>query len=124
MRDTVLVEKNPQGLAIRIFRGSYTAFVPGMIVDTMDYRQAVGEIRHQLFLRSEGFCELCGDIVLESSGHMHEVKHRGKGGEISLDNSVFVCAKTHAFEHRDRSPRFTKKGLTKGDVSDKIGSIG
>jgi len=109
----VLVEKNVAGLAIRIFRGSHAAFVPGMIVDTMEYRQAVKEIRHQLFIRSGGYCELCGDIVLESSGHMHEQTHRGQpGGEISLENSVFVCAKTHKLEHADRNPRFTKKPLT------------
>ena len=116
MRDTVLVEKNAQGLAIRIFRGSHASFILGMIVDTivdtMDYRQAVKEIRHALFVRSKGYCELCGDLVLEDSGHMHEQKHRGKGGEISLANSVFICAKTHRREHADRNPRFMKKDLT------------
>jgi len=112
LRDTVLVEKNWQGLAIRIFRGSHAAFVHGMIVDTMEYKQAVGQIRHQLFIRSGGYCELCGDIVLESSGHMHETKHRGQGGEISLENSVFICAKTHRLEHKDRNPHWSKKPLT------------
>lgn len=112
MRDTVLVEKNSQGLAIRIFRDRHTAFVPGMIVDVMEYRQAVKEIRHQLFIRSGGYCELCGDLVLESSGHMHEQHHRGKGGEISLANSVFVCSKTHQLEHKDRNPHWSKKPLT------------
>lgn len=82
MRDTVMVEKNTQGLAIRIFRGSHTAFVPGMIIDTMDYRQAVGEVRHALFVRSGGFCELCASPILEATAHMHEQVHRGKGGEI------------------------------------------
>jgi hypothetical protein len=109
LRDPVLVEKNSQGLAIRIFRSSHAAFVPGMIVDTMEYTQAVRDIRHQLFVRSSGYCELCGDIVLESSGHMHEQVHRGRGGEISLANSVFVCAKTHQLEHKDRNPHWSKK---------------
>ena len=118
----VLVEKNAQGLAIRIFRGSHASFIPGMIVDTMDYRQAVKEIRHQLFVRSEGYCELCGDIVLESSGHLHEQQHRGKGGEISLANSVFVCAKTHHRAHADRNPRFSslKPPLSGGFVTENI----
>ena len=111
MRDTVLVEKNAQGLAIRIFRGSHAEFVPGMIVDTMEYRQAVGEVRHQLFVRSKGFCELCADPITEDSAHMHEQVHRGKGGEISLANSVFICPTCHKRAHSDRNPRFTKKSL-------------
>jgi 5-methylcytosine-specific restriction endonuclease McrA len=107
----VMVEKNSVGLAIRIFRSSYSAFVPGMIVDTMHYTQAVGEIRHQLFWRSNGYCELCSDVITESSAHMHEQKHRGKGGEISLANSVFICPTCHKHAHGDRNPRFTKKSL-------------
>jgi len=111
MRDMVMVEKNATGLAIRIFRSSHDGFVPGMIVDTMHYKQAVGEIRHQLFVRSNGYCELCSDFITESAAHMHEQKHRGKGGEISLANSVFICPTCHKHAHGDRNPRFTKKSL-------------
>ena len=70
---------------------------------------AVAEIRHQLWLRCGGACELCGDILTEGSGQMHEMKHRGKGGEISMENSVFICAKTHKREHADREPKFTRR---------------
>ncbi len=78
----------------------------------IDRTLAVGSIRRQIFWRSEGFCEMCGEIVLESSGHMHEKQHRGKGGEISLENSIFICAKCHQDAHKERNPRFTKKPLT------------
>jgi 5-methylcytosine-specific restriction endonuclease McrA len=110
----VMVEKNAAGLAIRIFRSSHDGFVPGMIVDTMHYTQAVGEIRHQLFVRSNGYCELCGVDVVESTAHMHEQRHRGKGGEISLANSVFICPTCHRGAHAARNPRFSKKVLDKG----------
>ena len=109
MRDTVLVEKNAQGLAIRIFRGSHASFIPGMIVDTMDYRQAVKEIRHQVFLRAKGECEFCAMLLTETGGHLHEQQHRGKGGEISLANSVFICYACHLGPrgaHQDRRLRF------------------
>lgn len=72
------------------------------------YTLAVSVIRHQLWLRCKGFCEMCGDTVIEKSGHMHEVKHRGKGGEISLANSVFICPKCHDLQHGDRKPQWTK----------------
>jgi hypothetical protein len=74
----------------------------------MLYKVAVWDVRHQCWLRSKGECELCGDTVTEQSGQMHERQHRGKGGEISVANSVFVCAKTHKREHRDREPRWSR----------------
>lgn len=108
----VWVETNAQGLAIRIFRSASAA---GRHPDNFQYivrmprSEAVSQIRHQLWLRCKGQCELCGDTVIEISGHMHETKHRGKGGEVSLANSVFVCPRTHVLEHKDRNPRWSKK---------------
>ena len=38
---------------------------------------------------------------------MHEKQHRGKGGEISLENSEGLCAFCHLeVEHGDRRPQF------------------
>jgi hypothetical protein len=95
---------------IRIFKNQRTAF---SAVDTeptwMPYGIAVASIRHQLFIRSQGLCENCCAIVTEKSGHMHEKKWRGKGGEISMDNSVFICPRCHQFEHKDRAPKFTRR---------------
>src|SRR5271168_1119332 len=96
---------------IRIFRSKKAAFsTPDtVIVAGMTRAEAVSSIRNQIFHRSEGFCELCGDIVTLYSGHMHEQKWRGKGGEISLENSVFICEKTHKLEHKERNPHFTRR---------------
>jgi hypothetical protein len=77
-------------------------------VDYIPYDDAVGSIRHQIFVRSKGYCELCSVIITEKS-HMHEQQHRGKGGEISLDNSVFICYSCHRNAHKDRRVRFGEK---------------
>jgi hypothetical protein len=94
---------------VRIFRSEKAAFASGLCLMSMTYSDAVSEIRHQIFIRSRGYCELCGTPVVEASGHMHEKKHRGKGGEISLDNSVFICVACHKREHRSRAPQFTRR---------------
>lgn len=97
---------------IRIFRNrkdAMLAFGQSRMVVPMAREDAVGAIRYQLWLRSKGDCELCGSPVTETSGHMHERQHRGKGGEVSLDNSVFICFKCHRLAHVDRNPRWTKK---------------
>lgn len=73
------------------------------------YKDAVASIRHQLWLRCKGHCELCTADVTEQSGEMHEMKHRGRGGEISLDNSVFACPQCHRYQHRERNPQWSTK---------------
>lgn len=96
---------------IRIFKSRASANASGQEWVVVEYSFAVKRIRHHLFVRSNGYCELCGDFLTESAGHMHEQKHRGKGGEISLENSVFICPTCHKHAHADRNPRFTKKSL-------------
>lgn len=102
---------------VRIFRshsaaaGALRKGESGPVVQ-MTPADAVHAIRHSLFVRSGGFCELCANPIIEKTAHMHEQVHRGKGGEISLDNSVFICATCHHRAHADRNPRFTKKPLT------------
>ena len=109
MKNMVWVEINSLGQAVRIFRTDKARWAfPGFAI-LIRYSTAVSEIRHQLFLRSNGMCELCTSAVTEFGGHMHEQKHRGKGGEISLDNSVFICYPCHRSAHKDRNPHFTKK---------------
>lgn len=96
---------------IRIFRNRKAAAdsISPIAPANVTYAFAVKCIRFELWLRCGGFCELCGELVTQSSGQMHEQKWRGKGGEISLENSVFICAKTHKLEHKDRSPQFTRR---------------
>jgi 5-methylcytosine-specific restriction endonuclease McrA len=96
---------------VRIFKSRATANASGREYIIVERSFAVGRIRHHLWLRCKGECELCAAPISEEGGHMHEQVHRGKGGEISLANSVFICPKCHQRAHADRNPRFTKKSL-------------
>jgi hypothetical protein len=111
MKDKLVLVEVQYGRPVRIFKSAKAALHARMNMKVYPMRRAdaVSAIRHQLFMRCGGFCELCGDIVTEKSGHMHEQKWRGKGGEISLENSVFICAKTHKLEHKERNPQFTRR---------------
>lgn len=91
---------------VRIVHGNPTGIGRFMQIR---YGEAVAAIRKQLWLRCAGACELCTSPVTEASGQMHEMKHRGRGGEISLTNSVFACAECHKYQHRDRNPKFTRR---------------
>jgi len=108
------VELAPGELRIvRIFRNKKDAlieqYVTHCFIVQVLYREAVGAIRYQIWLRSRGECELCAAPITEASGHMHEKQHRGRGGEISLDNSVFICQRCHQRAHADRNPRWSEK---------------
>src|ERR1035437_3756586 len=107
MIELVWVELNDAGCPTRIFRSRKAAhdFGENWVVER-NRTEAVASIRKQIFYRSHGYCEICGALVLETSGHMHEQVPRGKGGEISLENSIFICPKCHAREHSDRNPRW------------------
>lgn len=112
----VFFESEPR--VIRIFKSKSQAMVAwqnirGSGIGIMDRGAAVSSVRHQIWLRCGGECELCASSVNESSGHMHERQHRGKGGEISLANSVFICPMCHRFAHRDRNTKFMRNHLTK-----------
>ena len=104
----------PSGLIIRIFKSKQIAYTSETHIIITHRPIAVAEIRHQLFRRSCGQCELCQSNIIEKTSHMHEVKHRGQGGEISLVNSVCICADCHRYAHRDRNPRWTKKSVDIG----------
>jgi 5-methylcytosine-specific restriction endonuclease McrA len=112
MSKLVWVETTAVGVPVRIFKSRmHAAGYHVAKVLQWDYSDAVKIIRHQLWLRCAGECELCASPVNETSGHMHETRHRGKGGEISLANSVFICPTCHRRAHADRNPRFSKKPL-------------
>ena len=93
------VEIDEAGRAVRIFRTVREAVLfehdHPLRVKTMHRRDAVEEIRRHVFERSNGNCEWCGMIVSWKSMHLHEVVSRGDEGEISLFNSVAICAKCH-----------------------------
>jgi len=110
MKNQVWCEQNEAGHVTRILRDNHEVFRPSSVVFyTWERAEAVSSIRHQLFRRSKGYCELCGEIITEQGAQMHEQHHRGKGGEISMDNSVFICSTCHKRAHADRNPHWSKK---------------
>lgn len=106
----VELEGEKHDRCVRIFRNRKDALASTVFIAEWLRKVAVASIRHQIFLRGKGVCEavLCDSLVTETSGHMHEQKHRGESGEISLDNSIFICAKTHKQAHLDRNPRWSR----------------
>jgi 5-methylcytosine-specific restriction endonuclease McrA len=110
MRKMVWIERDPvSAQPIRIFRSKSAAMYSEGIVRLAEYATSVTAIRHQIFLRSKGECEICATPITESSGHLHEKQHRGKGGEVSLENSIFICPPCHRHQHADRNPHWSKK---------------
>lgn len=107
--DVCWVELDTDLSAMRIIRTDREAsktLAAGKLVKMARRSRAVAIIRYKVFLRSRGSCEICGSPVIENSGHMHEVLHRGKGGEISVENSVFICPPCHIRAHKDRNQKW------------------
>jgi 5-methylcytosine-specific restriction endonuclease McrA len=53
------------------------------------------EIRDEIWKRQEGVCIRCPNLISKATMHMHERVHRGRGGKISLENSVGLCYSCH-----------------------------
>jgi hypothetical protein len=119
-RNRVMVELF-NGLPVRIFKNPKRAldFPPEQVAE-WPRRDATEAIRRQVFARSKGKCEYgCGRTVTWDTGELHEEKPRGKGGEISLSNSVFVCRDCHRNDdraHGNRRLHFGKQHGSKGDT--------
>lgn len=93
----VEVQKEPPWHPIRIFRNSKDAVKAKINLDPvvrMDRSKAVGLIRDQVIKNADGDCQQCGKTV-GTNGHMHEVIPRGKSGEVSIFNSILLCADCH-----------------------------
>ena len=110
------------GMVVQIFRNRKRACqssVDEEFIHLVDYAKAVGEVRDQVFNRSQGVCEKCCDQrISRSTMHMDErlargeFDERGWSGQISLDNSWALCANCHigpGGEHWNRRPRFGEK---------------
>jgi 5-methylcytosine-specific restriction endonuclease McrA len=91
---------------IRIFKTRKAAVLSGQAVIEYPRKDAVAEIRREVFKLAEGFCKYCGKYVPWESGHMHEQIHRGEGGEISIYNSTWACYNCHKNEHPEKQLRF------------------
>jgi hypothetical protein len=84
---------------------------------TCPKRDAIAEVRFQIWQRCNGQCEWCGKRITENGPlyarmHMHEQAPKGKaigGGEVSLENGVGICQKCHDdIGHADRKLQFSK----------------
>lgn len=70
----------------------------------------VGWIRRVVYDRQFGRCLDCDTFVRWENAHLHEIVPRSKGGKISLENSVILCADCHLNapqNHGDRKPQFS-----------------
>lgn len=105
--------------AVRIFKSASQAaramdhLKEGRTLDRVSRRVAVESIRRQVLNRQKGKCISCeGDISWETM-HLDEVKDRGKGGLIALDNCEGRCSDCHIGPRGkhglSRSPRFGEK---------------
>ena len=108
MKRIVCVETDELGFAIRIFKTEKHAAESGLPYIYLARKIAVGQIREQVWFRTKGECEWCSKFISSNSMHMHEVIHRGQGGEISLANCVGICYDCHfgPAGHEDRNVRF------------------
>lgn len=73
-------------------------------------------IRLAIWTRQGGECLWCGKNLTLDQMHCHEKIHRGKGGVMSLENSIGLCFDCHINgAHGDRQvrPSGMKKVLDK-----------
>jgi len=100
----------------RIFKHPGSAlFLPPEQVAEFYKGHAVENIRRQVFAASKGECRNCGRPITWVGFHMHEQIPKSQNGEVSIYNSVALCAKCHLQgEHANRAPHF-KRG-PKNDV--------
>lgn len=73
-----------------------------------NWKEAVGEIRAQVYRRDEGRCVACGALVTPEQMHMDERQSKGRGGEVSLANCETRCSACHIGprgKHGDRVPK-------------------
>lgn len=107
------VEVSEDGRIIRIFKtlsAAVSSDLPDERIQIVSYRMAISKIRQQVWERTKGNCEWCAKIISDQSMHLHEMIHRGEGGEISLINCVGICYECHfgpaKTAHGNRSLRF------------------
>lgn len=99
---------------VRILRYGGTALFlrPEQVIE-LPKGEAVSQIRRQVFERSGGECNSCSKTITWDGFHMHEVKPRGKGGEVSTYNSIALCADCHIGKGGAHANRYPQWSLTK-----------
>lgn len=97
------------GKCWRIFKNAGAAAL-SKATEIKEYprKNAKEEIRRQVFELSGGECQNCGNPLTWGSMHMHEKIHRGKGGEVSVENCEALCYGCHIeIKHGDRRLRWS-----------------
>lgn len=122
MRGRVFVEYDATGQICRIFRHRRNAVVSAAWEEKRIHeyprKDAVEFIRKRTFDIAEGHCKYCGKYCSWEVGEMHEELPRGKGGEISIYNSVWSCHDCHtgpSGQHKARQTRFGETDGLPGD---------
>ena len=74
--------------------------------------EEVKAIRTTIYNRQDGECLWCSKNITFQQAHMHEQKPRGRGGEISLDNSIILCYDCHINNaHGNRRPQWRTRRI-------------
>lgn len=115
MRGRVFVELDtPGGAPIRLFRTARHAHCsPASDENRLaewPRRDAMQAIRKKVYDRAQGRCVACDTPLSLNTYHMHERLPRGKGGQVSLENSEARCAPCHigpTGAHGKRRPQFS-----------------
>ena len=119
----VWVEIDENGRTLRIFK-NHKAMVLALPyyedgwTKCQSRAEAVRSIRHQVFEKQKGICLHCPQIILWESFHLHEQVPKGKGGEVSVENSIGLCSECHIGingAHSNRLPKFTKRTMKVGE---------
>ncbi len=111
----VWVQLGENGLAAKIFSHQKEMFFEcpsDAKAIEMERALAVRQIRVQIWDRQDGTCIRCPKLVTWNGAHLHELESRGRGGNISLENSEILCADCHIGPqgaHSNRLPKFTKR---------------
>jgi 5-methylcytosine-specific restriction endonuclease McrA len=109
---------------VRIFRTEKDAradsgFDLGLVVRWIR-ANAVEIIRRAVFVRDDWTCTHCGNPVTWDTGEMHERQWRGRGGEISLENSTTLCQHCHSKDkvagHGTRQVQWSNHGLSARNI--------
>jgi hypothetical protein len=110
----VWVQLGDNGEAVRIFKNQKEMFFscPVDREACMERSVATGQIRAAIWARQNGICIRCPNLLTSGGMHMHEKAHRGRGGDISLENSEGLCYQCHLGElgvHPEKQLMFTKR---------------
>lgn len=98
------------GTPVRIFKNRKAALRCDGEVACAIHAEAVTAIRKAVYKAFGGECRDCGAPLTYEQFEMHEQQWRGKGGEVSVWNSVVLCHNCHTVgkhsAHGSRLPRF------------------